>query len=84
MQTNIWPSSNHFAAFDYAHLADQADSCRDSLQARLKERRTHGPGNPQNLQAWEWENRVLYSMYLEQRGLAREFRRRAERRMGND
>lgn len=83
MQTTIWPSSNHFAAFDYARLADQADSCRDSLHARLQERKALGPGSPHNPQAWEWENRVLYSMYLEQRGLAREFRRRAERRMAN-
>lgn len=79
METNIWRPYGQFDAFDYGKMADQADSRRDFLQSRLRERRAQGPEDPGMGKTWEWENRVLYSMYLEERALARELRRRAAR-----
>ena len=79
MQTNIWKPYAQFVAFDYAHMAHEADACRDSLQARLKERKARGPSGLGGVRVWEWENRTLYAMYLEQRSLAKELHSRAAR-----
>lgn len=77
MKKNIWSPFGQFASFDYAKMARQAASQRDILQNRLKERKACGPDPAQGVRTWEWENRMIYSMYLEQRSLAKELNRRA-------
>ena len=65
------------AAFDYRAMAREAAREREILQGRLRARKREGPKSPDKEQVWLQENRILYSMYLEQRANEIAFSRRA-------
>lgn len=65
-----------YASFDYGEMAREAARERDRLKARVQARREEGPRG-REFRGWERECRMLYEMYLEQRGLCRELERRA-------
>lgn len=66
--------------FDYEKMAQDAARERDALHALLEKRRQEIPiGTDQEL-TWRRENGTLYAMYLEQRCMALELTRRAQKR----
>lgn len=71
----------HRTSFDYGRMAGESARERDVLKAQLARRKENGPQG-QGFRSWERECRMLYEMYLEQRGLCRELERRARRRAG--
>lgn len=66
------------APFDYRSMAREAARERDALKKLLCARKKAGPSGFESEQVWIRENRILYSMYLEQRANERDFSCRAE------
>ncbi|NBK78554.1 hypothetical protein D5272_08155 [bacterium D16-76] len=69
-------------AFDYKRMAWEAERERDVLQGLLARRRAQRPMDSQQELAWRQEVGMLYTMYLEQRGKAKDLARRAQKREG--
>lgn len=75
-------TASYQGKFDYAKMAQEALREQKALQAILAKRKAEGPSGAEQVLVWQRDNRMLYTMYLEQRANVKLFTARHQRDAG--